>query len=93
MDPEIVPEEVMAPIVTDAAMRAGLDPSELQLTHAAAVEFNDGSLGCPEPGMVYTQAIVPGWQVILQYGDAFLDYRATGPGAFRICEDGGEPIQ
>jgi hypothetical protein len=93
VDPEIVPEAVLQPIVADAAARAGVDPSELRLVYAASVEYNDGSLGCPQPGMMYTQAIVPGWQVILEHDGAVLDYRASGPGAFRLCEQGGEPIQ
>jgi hypothetical protein len=92
VDPLIVPQAVLDPIVADAATRAGVDPSQLQVVHAAAVEFNDGSLGCPEPGMAYTQAIVPGWQVILEHDGNRIDYRASGAGAFRGCADGGEPL-
>jgi hypothetical protein len=55
---------------------------------AAAVEWSDGSWGCPEPGMTYTQAIVNGWQVVVEAAGQTLDYRATGPGSFRLCENG-----
>ncbi len=90
--PGAVPDAVLRPIVLDAAARAGVEPEHLTLVHAAAVTFNDGSLGCPEPGMVYTQAIVTGWQVILEHAGERIDYRASGPGAFRVCPDGGEPL-
>ena len=92
MDPLVVPQAVLAPIVADAAARAGVDPADLTVVHAAHVEFNDGSLGCPEPGMFYTQAIVPGWQVILEHDGTRIDYRASGAGAFRVCPEGGEPL-
>ena len=44
-----------------------------------------GALGCPEPGMLYTQALVPGYQVILDVGGKKLDYRAGESGAVRLC--------
>lgn len=91
-DPAVIPDAVLRPIVLDAAARAGVEPGDLTLVHAAAVEFNDGSLGCPEPGMAYTQAIVSGWQVILEHAGERIDYRASGPGAFRVCPEGGEPL-
>jgi hypothetical protein len=30
--------------------------------------WNDGSLGCPEPGMMYTQALVNGYWLIIEAG-------------------------
>jgi hypothetical protein len=92
VNPSLVPASILGPIVADAATRAGVDVSELAVVYAASVEFNDGSLGCPEPGMGYTQAIVPGYQVILEHEGTRLDYRASGPGAFRLCPSGGEPL-
>jgi hypothetical protein len=38
--------------------------------------------------MTYTQAIVNGWQVVVEVNGQTIDYRATGPGAFRICPEG-----
>jgi hypothetical protein len=93
VDPASIPQGILQPILADAATRAGVDPSELRLVYASAVDFNDSSLGCPEPGMMYTQAIVPGYQVIVEHDEAVLDYRASGPGAFRLCPSGGAPIE
>jgi hypothetical protein len=86
-----VPAEVLDPLLADAAARAGADPSELRVVQARPAEWSDGSLGCPEPGMMYTQAIVSGWWVLLEHAGRAFDYRATGPGAFRICQDGDGP--
>ena len=86
-----VPADVLADLVTDAARRTNTEPDAVEVIQAEAVTWNDGSLGCPEPGMVYTQALVDGYQVILQAGDEELDYRVSAAGGFRICENGGRP--
>jgi hypothetical protein len=86
-----VPAEILADLVADAAERTSTDPDTVEVIQAQAVTWNDGSLGCPEPGMFYTQALVDGYQVILQAGDEELDYRVSSAGGFRVCEDGGRP--
>jgi hypothetical protein len=81
-----VPDEYLAPVLEDAAERAGLPVEELVVIRSEFVEWSDGSLGCPEPGMMYTQAIVPGYRVEVEAGDKVLDYRLDGAGRFRLCE-------
>ena len=86
VDPDLVPAAVLDPILGDAAVRAGgVDPSTLRIVTAEPAEWSDGSLGCPEPGMMYTQAIVNGWWVVIEHEGTQFDYRATGPGSYRIC--------
>jgi hypothetical protein len=51
------------------------------------VEWPDGSLGCPQPGVEYLQVITPGFWVELQVGEVKYDYRATQSGALRLCEN------
>jgi hypothetical protein len=43
-------------------------------------------LGCPERGVLYTQAQVPGYQVILELDGQRFDYRADERGIVRLCE-------
>ncbi len=64
-------------------------PDEVEVLSAASVRWNDGSLGCPEPGRSYTQAVVDGYRVIVRVRDLELDYRVNGRGRFRICQWGG----
>ena len=86
-----VPAELLASIVADAAERSGVDPDAIDVISTEAVTWNDGSLGCPEPGMSYTMALVDGYHLILRAADEELDYRATAAGGFRLCEGGGRP--
>ena len=47
--------------------------------------WNDGSLGCPEPGHFYTQALVEGWQAVVRAGTTLYDYRGAGMTTFKLC--------
>jgi hypothetical protein len=82
-----VPERVLAAILEDAARRTGADPATAKILRAEAVTWSDGSLGCPEPGMFYTQALVDGYWVVVELGGTTLDYRVGAHGAFRLCEE------
>lgn len=70
----------------DAAQR--LPGAALEVVVAERVVWRDGSLGCPQPGMLYTQALVPGWRIRLRAGDELLDYHAANGGALVLCPPG-----
>ena len=82
-----LPASITDPIVADAATSLGVEPSAVTIVEAKTESFSDGSLGCPEPGMMYTQAIVDGYQVIVEANGTQLDYRGSAPGKFRICKN------
>jgi hypothetical protein len=71
--------------LTDATKRTGLKRTELEVLSAEAVTWSDGSLGCPQPGMMYTQALVPGFRIRVRAGTATLDYHAGRHGAPMFC--------
>ena len=86
-----VPTELLEAIVADAADRAGVRAQEIEVTAAERVTWSDGSLGCPEEGMAYTQALVPGYRVVLEAGGDQLNFRSSESGDFRFCEDPQPP--
>jgi len=71
--------------LADAAGKSGLDMSQLRVESAASVTWPDGSLGCPSPGMAYTQALVPGYRIRIRAGDMVLDYHASSRGQLILC--------
>jgi hypothetical protein len=75
-------------IAADAATVAGVDPASVVLVSVKPVTWMDGSLGCPKPGVMYTQAVVPGFQVIVRAGDRKLDYRVGREGTAKRCDSG-----
>jgi hypothetical protein len=74
--------------LTDAVKRTGLKRTELEVLSAEAVTWSDGSLGCPQPGMMYTQALVPGFRIRVRAGTETLDYHAGRRGAAMYCPAG-----
>ena len=57
----------------------------MELVQAQAVTWRDGALGCPQPGMAYTQALVPGWLLRVQAGGSTLQYHASRQGGWLLC--------
>lgn len=68
-----------------AARHTGLAPEAHAVISADSVTWSDGSLGCPAPGMMYTQALVPGFRVRLQGPDGELDVHLDARGNAVLC--------
>lgn len=86
-----VPAEILSAVLSDAAERSGTPADDIETIRAEAVTWSDGSLDCPEPGQMYTQALVDGYHVVLDAGGEELDYRITESGTFRLCESPTRP--
>ncbi len=63
--------------VTDLAARLGIDESAVTVVSVEEVTWSDGSLGCPEPGMMYTQALENGSLIVLEVAGRDPFYCAT----------------
>lgn len=88
-----VPQALLQAIMADLSARTGVAPAAMAVVRAESVVWGDGSLGCPEPGMMYTQALVDGYWVVLKVNAREYDYRASQTGYFRLCEGkGGGPV-
>lgn len=75
-------------VVSDAAQRTGRKKADLVVESAEPVTWADGSLGCPEPGAMYTMALVPGFRIRIRAGGELLDYHASERGYFLLCPAG-----
>lgn len=84
---------IVAPARADLAERLRVPPEEIEVVTAEQVTWPDGSLGCPEPGMSYTQALVEGSKVILGHDDRVYVYHAGADDQPFLCpsedKDGG----
>jgi hypothetical protein len=87
-----VPQGILDPILTEAAKLAKVPVEQVVIVRAESALWNDGSLGCPEPGMVYTQAVVNGYWVVIKAAGKTYDFRVGPRGSFRLCPPGqGRP--
>lgn len=80
-----LPSSIVDPVVEEIAQVAGVAASDVVVVSGEAVTFPNGGLGCPEPGMSYTQVQVDGYKIIAVANGTTYDYRGTGTGTFRRC--------
>ncbi|GGK79056.1 hypothetical protein [Ornithinimicrobium pekingense] len=93
-----VPDSVLArddvvAATEDYAERRGVDVADVTVEGFAAVTWSDGSIGCPEPGMMYTQALVPGYQLVLGVDGQLASYHAAEGKPFSYCASPVAPAQ
>jgi hypothetical protein len=87
-----IPQAILEPILNKAAELAKVAGEQLVMVRAESAVWNDGSLGCPEPGMMYTQALVNGYWVVIGAAGQNYDFRVDSRGNFRLCPPGqGRP--
>lgn len=77
-------QEAVQAALKDAAGRTGSDAASLKVALAEEVTWPNGGLGCPAPGRMYTQALVPGYRIRITAGSQTLEYHGGrgGPPAF-----------
>lgn len=83
------PPALLTAVTADLQARLGVSAETITVVRDQAVTWPDGSLGCPEPGMAYTQALVDGYWVVLAQGGREYDYRSGRAGFFILCEQAG----
>ena len=80
-----VPRAVRRAVVADAAKRFRVPESSVVLKQAEHVTWPDGALGCPEPGRMYTQALVAGFRIVAHTTDGELLYHTDTHGTVANC--------
>jgi hypothetical protein len=81
-------QSVTEAVLADASKRTGLEVAKLEIVESIAVTWPDGSLGCPEPGMNYTMALVPGYRIRIKAHQQVLNYHASARGYWVFCPVG-----
>jgi hypothetical protein len=77
--------EVIAAARQDLAGRRGIEVESIEVLEAAAVNWRSGAIGCPQPGMFYTQALVPGYRILVQAGSEVFSYHGRQGAAPFLC--------
>lgn len=79
-------EKIVTQAINDLADRLATDPEKILLVEVAAITWPDGSLGCPQPGMLYTQVQVDGFRIRFQVGEQIYEYHGGGGRAPFLCQ-------
>ena len=83
-----VPSQLLALFQEDAARRALVKPETVTVVSATEQEWSDGSMGCAQPGQMYTQMLVSGYRVVLRAGSDQYAYHSDRSGRFIVCSSG-----
>lgn len=78
-------DDAVAFAIADLAAFLGIPEGDIELVERAEVVWSDGSLGCPQPGMSYTQALVDGSRIVLEAGGAEYEYHSGAGRAPFLC--------
>ncbi len=76
-----LPGSVANVVLRTASQRTGLSTSQLRIVESESRTWPDGCLGLGGPGVGCTQAMVPGWQVIVDGGQQRLVFRTNKTGS------------
>lgn len=76
----------------DMLVASGGSADTLRVIRAEHVTWPDGARGCPQPGMMYTQALLDGYRIVIATpdGDEFF-HGATNDAPTR-CDNPHEPV-
>ncbi|HMO59111.1 MAG TPA: hypothetical protein PKA05_18275 [Roseiflexaceae bacterium] len=93
--PDALPEGYPAPDALqpaeaaqrDLALYLGVQISDVRLIAQESVEWNDSSLGCPQPDQVYMQVIVPGYRITLEANGTTYVYHTDEGARIVRCEN------
>jgi hypothetical protein len=86
------PNEQIAYSKQDLATRLGLTVDAIKVSGATPVSWRSGALGCPKPGMSYTDVLVPGIWIVLRVDKVIYRYHGVPGGQPFYCpNDRAEP--
>jgi hypothetical protein len=85
-------DPVAQPAVADLSNRLGIGASSIAVISIDEVTWSDGSLGCPEPGMMYTQALEDGVLVVLEADGVRYEYHSGIGHDLFYCESPVPPV-
>ena len=77
--------------IQELSGRVGVPAGDIKIISEKNVTWPDGSLGCPQKGMMYTQALVPGTLIVLRFDDTEYEYHSGGGRAPFYCENPASP--
>lgn len=83
--------DLLSAMSGDLAQRLGVKPSQLEVLAVERVIWDDGSLGCPQPGQSYLMAQMPGVRVLFRNGGQTYQYHAADSGHFVYCANPAQP--
>ena len=72
----------------DAATHLGVGRDQLHVDQVDAHQWPDSSLGCPKPGIMYSQIVTPGFLILISSSSGKqLEYHTDGQSRVVLCKE------
>jgi hypothetical protein len=80
-------QQAVAAAVQDAATRLGVAAGDIGVQQVEEREWGDSSLGCPQPGLLYSQVVTPGFLIVINSRGKQLEYHSDMRGRVVLCRE------
>lgn len=90
--PGVVDSPPIQAAIADLAGRLDVPSGDIEVVAVSEVTWSDGSLGCPQPGVNYTQALANGQRVVLAAGGRTYEYHSGPNRPLFYCADPRPPV-
>jgi hypothetical protein len=81
------PQPSVDAALRDAAEHLGVSPADLHVDQVDARQWGDSSLGCPKPGLMYSQIVTPGFLIVVSAPGKQLEYHSDARGRVVLCQE------
>jgi hypothetical protein len=71
--------------IDDLAQRTGVSPDSIVVREARSVDWGSSALGCPEEGMSYADALIPGLRLLLEADSTVYFYHGENGASLFLC--------
>ncbi len=89
----MAPGSVEAKVATALGKKVGGDITKLALTAKDAQDWPDSALGCPAPGMMYSQVVTPGFKLTYSDDTQTYDVHTDQSGARAVLCQNNRPVE
>ena len=73
--------------LADAAAHLGASTQQLSVVEVTAQDWPDSSLGCPQPGLMYSQIVTPGYLIVISGAGKRLEYHTDRQSRVVLCKE------
>lgn len=85
-------EKLVEMAKNDLAGRLSIPVTQIILIDARSVIWPDSSIGCPQPGMLYTDVLTPGYLILLSANSRDYEFHAGKGPQVIYCENPTHPV-
>lgn len=81
----VAPRDRVEAAIADLSKRIDAKAADVAVAVDEAVDWKDGSIGCPRKGTMYPMVVTPGYRLILEVNGKQYAYHATRDQPFFYC--------